>query len=135
MSTNHSDSSPAKFNGQQAGRSNGAGEDMGLLTEYLSIDNQKSTHLTGQATSLKEEVEHLRFLFSESADHDESLVNESDLENLLAQLDDADEVANGVESRLDDILDTLDGLLDRLEEQDPQRTNQDPPTDSTVAGS
>ena len=128
MSTNHGHSNP---NGHQTGLSNGSGEDMGLLTEYLPSDgNSKSTHSTGQGSSLKEEIEHLRSLLP--ADQEDSHVDESNFEGDLALLDNADEVASDVENRLDEMLDTLNGLLSKLEGRDP---DEDTPMDSTVAKS
>lgn len=130
MSTNHTHSNP---NGHQTGRSNDSGEDMGLLTEYLSDNNPKSTRSTGRGSSLTEEIEHLRSLLS--ADQEDSHVDESNFEDVLALLDNADEVASDVDNRLDEVLDTLDGLLSKLEGRDPRQMDEDPPVDSTVAKS
>ena len=117
MSTDHT-------HNQTVEQSNGPGEDMGLLTEYLSESNPKPTQSAEAGTLLNEEIEHLRSLLS--ADHDEL-----NFEDVLALLDNADGVASGVENKLDEMLDTLDGLLSKLE-RNPRSTDGDPPTDSTV---
>ncbi|KAF8844119.1 hypothetical protein BDN67DRAFT_963212 [Paxillus ammoniavirescens] len=66
------------------------------------------------------------FLGSLIAESDQNPTNDSELSELLARLDSADGMARGVESRLDEILGTLDNLLTSLEPKDDKKS-QDPP--------
>ncbi|KIJ66458.1 hypothetical protein HYDPIDRAFT_166679 [Hydnomerulius pinastri MD-312] len=56
--------------------------------------------------------------------------DDSELAELLARLDSADGVANGVESRLDELLGTLDNLLSSLEPENGDKTQRDLPPSS-----
>ncbi|KIJ22220.1 hypothetical protein PAXINDRAFT_30873, partial [Paxillus involutus ATCC 200175] len=56
------------------------------------------------------------------AESDQNPTNDSELSELLARLDTADGMARGVESRLDEILGTLDNLLTSLELKDDKKS-------------
>ncbi|KIL00785.1 hypothetical protein PAXRUDRAFT_123899, partial [Paxillus rubicundulus Ve08.2h10] len=62
------------------------------------------------------------FLGSLIAESRQNPTNDSDLLELLARLDSADGMARGVESRLDEILGTLDNLLTSLEPKDDKKS-------------
>ncbi|KAH7886261.1 hypothetical protein F5I97DRAFT_1787743, partial [Phlebopus sp. FC_14] len=68
------------------------------------------------------------------ADSDQNPSNASGLAELLAQLETADGVATGVESKLDEILDTLDNLLTSLEHKDGDNVETEtcPTTESSL---
>lgn len=48
-----------------------------------------------------------------------------DVKQLLKDMDAANEVADGMESKLDQLLGTLDSLLVKLEDAQQQRSNQE----------
>lgn len=66
------------------------------------------------------------------AESGEIPADDSELSELLARMDSADTMANGVEAKLDDILDTLDDLLTSLEPKnsDKQQETTIPPSES-----
>ncbi|EGO05376.1 hypothetical protein SERLA73DRAFT_174502 [Serpula lacrymans var. lacrymans S7.3] len=66
---------------------------------------------TTEHPSLESDISRLTSLLL----NDTAIAEGSDLAELLAQLDSADGMANGVETRLDSVLEKLDTLLEALE--------------------
>lgn len=95
-----------------------AGEDVGLLAEYLS-STLPADHSTPQNPS---PLGHMAGLHASEQSDD---LDDSNLEELLNRLESAHEVAESVESRLDSILERLGGFLECLEQDGdrPQRTD------------
>lgn len=124
MPSNNTDDDLAT--GRQAGQETSLEEDMGVLTEYLSGNILGSRTSGAQTVSSEEEVAVLTTECSE---------DDSDLEELLTRLDEADGMVTGVENRLDKILDKLDDLLIHLDSRDTNRPRTDDPGDSSSAKS
>lgn len=87
-------------------------------------DGQAST----QGNALTEDIALLASLLSDDQSEE---IDERNISELLRKLDTANGVASGVEDRLDEILNNLDGLLGTLESS----TNSGTSTASADAGS
>ncbi|KAI0343579.1 hypothetical protein BDW22DRAFT_1356038 [Trametopsis cervina] len=68
-----------------------------------------------QGNGLQDDIALLASLLAAEPNSDE--IDETHISELLRRLDAANGVASGVETRLDDILSNLDGLLGKLEEE------------------
>lgn len=67
------------------------------------------------ATTMTSEIAVLAAMITSSTSASESSLTEQDLARLLSQLDDANGMAKGMESKLDSMLEQLDDLLGVLE--------------------
>ncbi|KAF9225296.1 hypothetical protein BS17DRAFT_778407 [Gyrodon lividus] len=67
----------------------------------------------------------VRSLGSLTVESGQNPTDDSELSELLARLDNANSMARGVESRLDEILGTLDHLLTSLDPNDGKKTRED----------
>ncbi|KAG6331491.1 hypothetical protein ID866_7596 [Astraeus odoratus] len=118
-------------NGPTAGLDNGPGEDMGLLTEFLSDNPNRPVPSSAAALgSLEADIASLKDFLTAECDKDPA--DGSELKVLLAQLESAHGVASDVESRLDGMLATLDDLLTHLDGH-PSKTHR--PVDPSSAKS
>ena len=82
---------------------------------------------------LKADIDLLRSLLKDdTVSGDPDALDESTIQELLQKLETADGIAQGVESRLDDIIDNLDGLLESLEAQTREVTSQDSVGETTA---
>jgi hypothetical protein len=76
---------------------------------------QASAPASTSNTSLEGDITLLTSLLSQSASVDEGDIEGAELQELLRRLETADGVARGVESRLDEIIGSLDQMLGSLE--------------------
>lgn len=84
--------------------------------------------------NLSADIALLRSLLKEDANQDGADEPDVDIDELLRRLETADGIAQGVESRLDDIIDNLDGLLESLEAQTQTREGRGTGTADERAG-
>ncbi|QRV80377.1 hypothetical protein RhiJN_08392 [Ceratobasidium sp. AG-Ba] len=67
--------------------------------------------------------------------HEGEELNERDLAQLLKELEAADDVADGVETKLDELLKNIGGMLEGLEGADPQGNNMSGGENKSSGGS
>lgn len=89
-----------------------------IIVSMSSKPKGTSTNETGNS-SLQADIALLASLLS--SDESEE-VDDANISELLRRLDTANGVASGVESRLDEILNNLDGLLGTLEQETAKDT-------------
>jgi hypothetical protein len=98
-----------------------------LYTVLLSNMDTKSTNVDAN----EKEIDLSQTSISELLAEDPSLLGGDDVAELLQRLSSADSMAQGMESKIDGVLQDLDGLLALLGAEETPRTSED--VDSTSA--